>query len=98
MMGEDTILIWDLDTSPNKSNAHVAYWQSYSVLSLDNEISVPQLVEEQAEFLKSRYLTIIYELGETKFNGKSLVDNLEVDPGFSYWWMSLFNEKCNNRS
>jgi surface carbohydrate biosynthesis protein (TIGR04326 family) len=34
-------------------------------------------------------------LGETKVNGKRVVEHLEIRPEFSYWWMTLLVEKSN---
>lgn len=61
-------------------------------------ISIPKLVEEQADTLKARYLAWIYDLGETRLSGKRLVDHLELRPGFSYWWMTLLAEKIYSES
>lgn len=58
-------------------------------------VSIPGIVEDQADALRARYLAWIYELGETRINGERLVDHLELRPGFSAWWMSLLTEKCN---
>lgn len=95
MLKNNSIYIWDQEIKPNIGNVHIAYWQSYSVLFPEKEVSVPQLVEDHDDLLKSSYLALIYELGETRFNNKNLIEYLEIESGFSYWWMSLFNEKCN---
>lgn len=58
-------------------------------------VSIPMLVETHADELKARYLEWIYELGEMHIQGRRIVDHLELRPGFSYWWMTLFAEKCN---
>ena len=53
------------------------------------------LIEENAKKLRTQYLAWIYELGETRLNGRRIVDHLEFRQGFSYWWMTLLAEKCN---
>ena len=58
-------------------------------------MSIPRVVEENAESLRARYLKWIYDLGETKINGKRIVDHLEIRSGLSYWWMTLLAGKCN---
>ena len=70
-------------------------WRSYDTGGRDNVISIPRLVEDNAESLRARYLELIYDLGESRVNGKRIVDHLEIRPGFSYWWMTLLAEKCN---
>ncbi|MBI5330950.1 MAG: hypothetical protein HZB71_10095 [Betaproteobacteria bacterium] len=52
-------------------------------------------VERHATTLRSRYLAWIYDLGETRIEGKRLIDHLQLRAGFSYWWMTPFVEKCN---
>ena len=34
-------------------------------------------------------------LGKIKLNGRTLINHLELQSGFNYWWMTLINEKCN---
>ena len=58
-------------------------------------MSIPRIVEENAESLGAQYLKWIYDLGETKINGKRIVDHLEIRSGLSYWWMTLLAGKCN---
>lgn len=58
-------------------------------------VSIPRLIEDNAATLRARYLAWIYELGELRSNGRRLIDHLQLRPGFSYWWMTLFVEKCN---
>ncbi len=58
-------------------------------------VSIPKLIEADAEVLRARYLAWVYELGERRIHGRRLVDHLEARPGFSFWWMTLLAEKCN---
>jgi surface carbohydrate biosynthesis protein (TIGR04326 family) len=71
-----------------------ALWRSYDTKGRENVVSIPCLVEENAETLRERYLEWIYDLGETKIKGKRIVDHLEIRPGLSYWWMTLLAQKC----
>jgi len=89
------LLIWDSESLPTDSNDYVILWQSYTILDLNKEISIPQLVENNADDLRSRYLAFIYDLGELRVGKKRIVDYLEIRPNFSYWWMTLLVEKCN---
>ena len=90
------IIIWDTEeVPPIHQGVQVILWRCYGEFDHPNAISIPALIEENAESLHSRYLAWIYELGETRISGKRLIDYLELRPGFSYWWMTLIAEKCN---
>jgi surface carbohydrate biosynthesis protein (TIGR04326 family) len=89
------LLIWDEEELPELTIGKVVLWRSFSDGVSPNIVSIPTLVEKNADALKQRYLAWIYTLGEAKIQGRRLVDHLEIRPGFSYWWMTLFSEKCN---
>ena len=88
------ILIWDAEGEPPQGDWTVLLWRSYHTGGQKDVISVPQLVEDNAESLRAQYLAWVYDLGETKINGQRVVDHLELRPGFSYWWMTLLAQKC----
>jgi len=73
----------------------VVFWQSYETFHFKRAVSILQLVEKNADLLRSRYLAWIFKLGQTQVDGKSMVDCLKIRPGLSYWWMTLLAEKCN---
>jgi len=58
-------------------------------------VSIPALIETHADALRKRYLAYVYKLGETIIQDRRLVEHLQLRPRFSYWWMTLFAEKCN---
>jgi surface carbohydrate biosynthesis protein (TIGR04326 family) len=89
------VLIWDADGAPPVSDGLVVLWRAFAGSADAGVVSIPALIEANAESLRARYLTWVYELGETSIRGKRLVDHLEIRPSFSYWWMTLFAEKCN---
>ena len=80
-----TLLIWDEEALPEITSGKVALWRSFGDSVSPNIVSIPALVEKNADTLRQRYLAWIYALGETKIQGRSLVDHLELRPGFSYW-------------
>jgi len=90
-----TLIIWDSDEELPKTDNFVALWQSYIISTPNREISVPQLVESEASQYRSEYLALVYELGETSINNQKVVEHLDIGNEFSYWWMTLLNEKCN---
>ena len=95
MTGKKTLLIWDVESGEMPKHETLVLWQSYEENIENDEISIPRLVENNADTLKSQYLSLIYELGNLKVKGKRVVDLLEITSGFSYWWMTLLIEKCN---
>ncbi len=91
----DKIVIWDSETPLHKCNEVVLLWRAFSDETAPHAISIPTLIEANAEALKGQYLAYVYELGEQQIQGRRLVDHLEIQPGFSAWWLSLIAEKCN---
>ena len=89
-----TLLIWDREECPPKGEWVTVLWKDLNK-GLKDVYSVHEVLEENAGILKKRYLGFIYTLGETKIKDKRVIDHLEIRPGFSYWWMTLLNEKCN---
>ena len=94
----DEVLIWDSEYSPPydpKDKQILILWRSYDSQNFSNIVSIPQRVEDHSDLLRKRYLAWIYEIGETFSRGKRVVDQMQLRPGFSAWWMSLLAEKCN---
>lgn len=91
------VIIWDADGLPSADHGLVIFWNSYSS-SIKNSVSIPRVVEEKAESLRQKYLGWVYAFGKSEVLGKSIVDHLEIRPGFSAWWMSLIVEKSMLRS
>ena len=93
-----TFLIWDSKDSLPIGEWKTVLWSSFNENCINNTYSIPEIVEEQSDQLKSRYLAWLYELGEKTLGGERLVDHLEVRPGFSYWWMTLLAQKSYGKS
>lgn len=53
-------------------------------------VSLPHYVETHDEKLRSQFLAFVHQVGTTDVNGKSVIQHLQIDPAFSYWWMTLF--------
>ena len=91
----DSILIWDSNCEPPVFTGYTVLWRSYSLNVDTRTVSIPLLIEQHSDLLKSRYLAWVYELGQSIFNDKSLIENFEIKPGSSYWWSTLIAEKSN---
>ena len=90
-----TILIWDSAESPSSGCQRVVLWRSFDCEEYPDAVSIPKIVEQNADILKKRYLKLIYSLGEKKFNGVSTINRLQLRTDFNFWWLSLIVEKCN---
>lgn len=51
-----------------------------------------------SERLREKYLSFVFELGETQINGKKISDHQIIEDDFSLWWMSLITEKSPYKS
>jgi surface carbohydrate biosynthesis protein (TIGR04326 family) len=92
---KETVMVWDADGPSPLGEWTPVLWRNAKDETLPKSVSIPSLIEADADSLKSRYLAWVYELGERRINGVRLVDYLEARPGFSFWWMTLIVEKCN---
>lgn len=93
---QTSVLIWDSEgPSPDHNDGYTLLWCSYKEDAGRAILSVPKLVEDNAQELRARYLAWIYELGERQHKGKRVVEHLLLRPNLSYWWMTLLAEKCN---
>lgn len=90
------VLVWDQKGDPPTGSEHVICWQSYA--QSDSISSIPRYLEDNAERLRKKYLAFIYDLGESKINGKRIVDHLDLGDRFSYWWMTTLAEKSPLKS
>jgi surface carbohydrate biosynthesis protein (TIGR04326 family) len=90
-----TLLVWDAEGSPPEGDWTTVLWRRYSDAEDSKIISIAQRVEQDADELRARYLAWIYDLGETRIDGRRVIDHLSLRNGFSYWWMSSLAQKFN---
>ncbi len=90
-----TLIVWDVDGPPPAGDWTPILWRGFGEDGASEMVSIPTLIEMDAEILRARYLAWVYELGERRIKGMRLVDQLGARPGFSFWWMTLLAEKCN---
>ena len=74
----------------------VAYWADFDVPETAH--SVPRLVDERGGDLRDEYLSWAHEFGTRKRHGRSILDQLEIRDGFSFWWMTLLAENSPLKS
>ena len=90
------LFIWDDAGVAPAGDWTTLLWQQFPDINNPSDISIVQLVEQNAEELRSKYLAWIYNLGETKIDGKRVIDHLSIRPGFSFWWTSSIGQKFNS--
>lgn len=89
------LVISEFEEKSNLNSSHLINWNSYFFSRNDHIFSLPRIVDSDKANLKSKYLKLIFNLGELVINGSSIVSLLKIRPGLSYWWMTLISEKCN---
>lgn len=91
-----SMTIWDCDADPEEHSGEVYRWNGYAEGGAVH--SLLKYAEANGERLRRKYLAWIHELGESRINGKRLIDELEIEKGLSYWWMTLLFEKSFYKS
>ncbi len=89
------LLVWDADGAPPVGDWTAVLWRQYAGVENSEVISIPELIEQEADELRVRYLAWIHDLGETRIGGRRVIDHLSLRPGFSYWWMGSLAQKFN---
>lgn len=86
-----SVIVWDQKGDPPNAIGEVLCWQSYA--HGDRVSSVPRYLEDHAERLRAKYVAFIHDLGESRIDGRRVVDHLDMGDGFSLWWMTQVAEK-----
>jgi len=66
-------------------------WSGYA--EADSVHSLLRYVESHGDRLRRRYMAWVHDCGESRLEGKRLIDHLALEDGLSYWWMTLFVEQ-----
>lgn len=85
------MIIWDIDKVPLKDAGDILLWQGYKEEKSVKSIS--RYLEENAEHFRSKYISFIHELGESRIQEKRLIEHFSYENKFSYWWLTLFVEQ-----
>ena len=88
----DSILLLLEEDSPENFGSKIrAHWNKTIVVN--GEVSVPSKVEEHISEIKEKYLSWVYDFGQTKLEGKTMTEHLRILEGLSFWWMTYLGEK-----
>ncbi|MDQ6770844.1 MAG: hypothetical protein M3Z54_12750 [Gemmatimonadota bacterium] len=90
-LDDRTLVLWDSEAQPGDGAWLLYRWSGYE--EHGSVRSLLRYVETRGERLREKYLSWIHELGETRIKGKRVIDHLAIEPGLSYWWMTLFVEQ-----
>jgi len=90
-----SLLIWDINKDFPEGYNKIVAWKNFSKDFSNPIVSITQLVEDNSDYYRSKYLSLIYELGELRVDEKKVVEHHKIKSGFSYWWNTLLVEKCN---
>src|SRR5687768_15492607 len=88
------LLVWDSEERPPEGQWTTVLWIGFEMAD-SRAISLARMVDARAEEFRGRYLAWVYELGETVIDGARVVDQLEIRPDFSYWWMTSIAQRFN---
>ena len=91
----DTLFIWD-SKNPPPDDKTVLLWKGYE--EKENQKSILIYLDNNSDQLRSEYIKYIYDTGQLRFKNKSIVEYLEIERGFSIWWMTLLSEKSPLKS
>ena len=87
------VLLWDCDKSRPQTFDLTILWGEHASKSDGNAVSVLDVIEKNDEYLRERYLDLIYGIGALDVKGKSVAERLELKNRLSFWWLSLLAEK-----
>tara|TARA_A100001011_G_C14274995_1_gene828761 strand:- start:155 stop:2017 length:1863 start_codon:yes stop_codon:yes gene_type:complete len=57
--------------------------------------SLLKILDSNAEYCKTEYISLISKLGESFDGNKRIIDHLKIENNFSFWWTTLIVEKSN---
>ena len=88
-------IIWDEDK--NFVNDNKVFNIHWNMDQTNNKqfISISKIVKEDLQYYKNKYLDIIHDISKTIVFETSLENKLKIKKNFSYWHLTLLNEKSN---
>jgi len=93
LVNKHSVLIWDCDEKIPEWEGPVFLWKSFDESAQKGSRSIPNILEKESEYWREKFLALIYEFGDNQTDSKSIIEQLEIEEGFSYWWLSLMAQK-----
>ncbi|QWE27018.1 TIGR04326 family surface carbohydrate biosynthesis protein [Polynucleobacter sp. AP-Ainpum-60-G11] len=95
-MKKSNLHIWDqYEQEPLGDDDVVLLWSKFPRSNDERTLSILDIVEGDAENLRSRYLKWINDIPNIKYRQSSLFNELKNKGEINYWWLTYFFEKCN---
>jgi surface carbohydrate biosynthesis protein (TIGR04326 family) len=91
----DVLHIWDSKNTAPEGDWTSVLWSQHADKNNPRQVSIVEVVEKNSDELRKRYLTWIYDLGESKIDGQRIIDHLSIRSEFSYWWTTSLAQKFN---
>ncbi len=88
-----TLLIWDCDEKIPEWEGPVFLWRSFDESARKDLHSIPLILEKESDCWREKFLALIHEFGHARSGTKNVIEQLELEEGFSYWWLSLMAQK-----
>ncbi len=86
------LVVWDL-RGPPPGSPELAVWSGAAPPELPYAVSVTQLVEQDAQRLRARFLTWLGSLRDHRVRGRSVREHLMLRDGLSAWDFSVIAER-----
>ena len=84
------ILICDDINLASNFDGYVILWNEKS--DKENIISVPTYLDENKKKIRENLLELSHECSIYNINNKSILEHLEIDSDFSYWWFTILGQ------
>ncbi len=86
-----SVLLVDLPLRSGSENFKTTiHWNEFGTNQSNDLISLPTYIEQNEEALRRRFLEFVYEVGQYRVAGRTVIERLQIDEDFSYWWLTLF--------
>ena len=95
-MGKRLLIKSSKSKIPHEGFDLILNWDSHQ--DLFGELSIPKEIEKNSKLYRDLYLQWIFKFENTEINKSRIVDQLEIRPGFSAWYLSLIFEKSRGKS
>jgi surface carbohydrate biosynthesis protein (TIGR04326 family) len=93
---KDTLIIFERIDKDYASDDLAYLWTGYNETKFQK--SILEYVDRTGEYLKSKYLEFIHDLGEYNYKSYTIKDYFQFGNDPSLWWMSLLVEKSPYKS
>lgn len=89
--------IWDTDQSLTNGDESLLLWQNFAGTEHPPAaVSISDVLEQNADAIRSKILSFIYNVGENIANSSKT--KLDFEPGFDYFWMTQFQSRPYTQS